>query len=73
MRSLWRDEAQGLVRQVATCDQPLVVLFGEHGADEPNDEHIPGAELHMLPDEGHISIGLRLPKVIDDLLARMGR
>ena len=34
---LRRDEAQGVVREIAPADQPLVVLFGEHGADEPHD------------------------------------
>jgi pimeloyl-ACP methyl ester carboxylesterase len=35
-------------------------------------EHLPGAVLRLLPDEGHISIGLRFPEVLDDLVARAG-
>jgi hypothetical protein len=33
---------------------------------------IPNALLRILPDEGHISIGLQLPTIIDDLLIRAG-
>jgi pimeloyl-ACP methyl ester carboxylesterase len=33
-------------------------------------EHIPRAELRLLPDEGHISIGLRFPEIVEDLLTR---
>ena len=33
-------------------------------------EHLPGATLHLLPGEAHLSIGLRLPEIIDDLGAR---
>jgi site-specific recombinase XerD len=29
--------------------------------------------LRILPDEGHVSIGLKLPAVIDDLLVRARR
>jgi pimeloyl-ACP methyl ester carboxylesterase len=35
-------------------------------------ERIP-AELRLLPNEGHISIGLRFPEILDDLLARAGQ
>jgi hypothetical protein len=31
-------------------------------------DHIADSVLRMLPDEGHMSIGLRLPEIIDDLL-----
>jgi pimeloyl-ACP methyl ester carboxylesterase len=30
-------------------------------------EHIPDSTLHGLPGEGHLSIGLRLPEILDDL------
>ena len=30
-------------------------------------DHIPGATLHLLPGDGHVSIGLRLREIIDDL------
>jgi pimeloyl-ACP methyl ester carboxylesterase len=33
---------------------------------------IPSALLRILPDEGHVSIGLELPSIIDDLLIRAG-
>jgi pimeloyl-ACP methyl ester carboxylesterase len=33
-------------------------------------DRIPGSELQMLPGEGHMSIGLRLPEILDDLLTR---
>jgi pimeloyl-ACP methyl ester carboxylesterase len=33
---------------------------------------IPNALLRILPDEGHVSIGLELPSIIDDLLIRAG-
>ena len=35
--------------------------------------HIPGATLHLLPGDGHVSIGLRLPEIIDDLAKRARR
>lgn len=35
-------------------------------------KQIPNALLRILPDEGHISIGLELPTIIDDLLIRAG-
>jgi pimeloyl-ACP methyl ester carboxylesterase len=50
-----------------------------HGAEDPMapvanavwlDEHIPDAELHVLPDEGHVSIGLRFREIFDDLISR---
>jgi pimeloyl-ACP methyl ester carboxylesterase len=33
-------------------------------------EHIPNAELHVLPNEGHVSIGLRFREIFDDLISR---
>jgi hypothetical protein len=33
-------------------------------------EHIPDAELHVLPAEGHVSIGLRFREIFDDLISR---
>ena len=30
-------------------------------------DHIPGATLHLLPGDGHVSIGLRLLEIIGDL------
>jgi pimeloyl-ACP methyl ester carboxylesterase len=33
-------------------------------------DHIPGAELHLLPNEGHISIGYRFDEIVDDLVER---
>jgi pimeloyl-ACP methyl ester carboxylesterase len=33
-------------------------------------EHIPGSALRILPGEGHLSIGLRLPEILDDLITR---
>ena len=33
-------------------------------------DHISGATLHVLPGEAHLSIGLRLPEIIDDLTER---
>jgi pimeloyl-ACP methyl ester carboxylesterase len=30
-------------------------------------EHVPDSTLHVLPGEGHLSIGLRLPEILDDL------
>lgn len=33
-------------------------------------EHIPDAELHLLPREGHISIGYRFAEIVDDLVER---
>jgi hypothetical protein len=33
-------------------------------------EHILDAELHVLPDEGHVSIGLRFREIFDDLISR---
>jgi pimeloyl-ACP methyl ester carboxylesterase len=35
-------------------------------------EHIPGAELHLLPRQGHCSIIRRLPEIVDDLVRRSG-
>jgi hypothetical protein len=36
-------------------------------------DHIPDAVLHLLPDEGHISIGLRFPEIVGDLVGRARR
>ena len=33
-------------------------------------DHIPDSVLRMLPGESHMSIGLRLPEILDDLLTR---
>jgi pimeloyl-ACP methyl ester carboxylesterase len=33
-------------------------------------EHLPDANLHLLPGEAHLSIGLRLPEIVDDLTER---
>jgi pimeloyl-ACP methyl ester carboxylesterase len=33
-------------------------------------DRIPKSVLRMLPGEGHLSIGLRLPEILDDLLTR---
>jgi pimeloyl-ACP methyl ester carboxylesterase len=50
-----------------------------HGAEDPMQpvanavwlgEHILDAELHVLPDEGHVSIGLRFREIFDDLISR---
>ncbi len=48
-----------------------------HGAEEAPvanaewlSEHIPNAELHVLPNEGHVSIGLRFREIFDDLISR---
>jgi pimeloyl-ACP methyl ester carboxylesterase len=50
-----------------------------HGADDGNiptvngvwlAEHIPDAELHVLPNHGHVSIGLRFGDIYDDLSSR---
>jgi pimeloyl-ACP methyl ester carboxylesterase len=50
-----------------------------HGAKDQNvpvargawlGNHIPNAELHVLPDEGHVSIGLRFREIFDDLVSR---
>ena len=50
-----------------------------HGAEDANvrvvhgvwlGDHIPNAELHLLPDEGHVSIGLRFRDIFDDLISR---
>jgi pimeloyl-ACP methyl ester carboxylesterase len=50
-----------------------------HGDDDPMvpvahgrwlAEHIPGARLHVLPGEGHVSIARWFPQIYDDLIAR---
>lgn len=33
--------------------------------------HIPNAEMHLLPNEGHISIGYRFPEIVGDLVERV--
>jgi pimeloyl-ACP methyl ester carboxylesterase len=34
---------------------------------------IPGAELHVLKEEGHMSIGLHMADIVNNLLAKTGR
>jgi pimeloyl-ACP methyl ester carboxylesterase len=35
-------------------------------------EQIPNALLRVLPGEGHISIGLAIPEIFENLLSRIG-
>ncbi len=46
-------------------DLMVRVVHGDWLAD-----HIPNAERHVLPNEGHASIQLRLPEIFDDLISR---
>ena len=47
------------------CDDMVTPANAQWLADR-----IPGSVLQMLPGEGHMSIGLRLPEILDDLLSR---
>jgi CubicO group peptidase (beta-lactamase class C family) len=52
-----------------------------HGADDRNvsaehamwlSQHIPGAQLHIVEGEGHVSLIMRIEEVLDDMLQRAG-
>ena len=53
---------------MATWTRWFLSLRGAGCADR-----LPGATLHVLEGEGHISIGLRMAEIVDDLLLRAGR
>jgi pimeloyl-ACP methyl ester carboxylesterase len=76
-----RDDYRSVVRDwnVELAEAKTVAIWqGEQDHNVPPGhgvwlaEHIPGAELHLFADEGHMSIGLRLPDIVQDLLARAG-
>ncbi len=74
-----RDDWMALVRDwgFELADARQVTLW-QGGCDDsvtPANAHwladrIPDSGLRMLPGEGHMSIGLRLPEILDDLLIR---
>jgi pimeloyl-ACP methyl ester carboxylesterase len=62
-------------------DQIRVPVSIWHGADDRNvgiehamwlSQHIPGAQLHIIEGEGHVSLIMRIDEVLDDLRRRAG-
>ena len=76
----WRDDTLAQVRPWGfNLDQIRVQVSIWHGAEDGNvgtehavwlSEHIPGARLRIAEGEGHVSLILRIDKVLDDLLQR---
>ncbi|HEY6684681.1 MAG TPA: alpha/beta fold hydrolase [Propionibacteriaceae bacterium] len=74
----WRDDTLAQVQPWGfDLDQIRVPVSIWHGADDRNvgtehaewlSQHIPGAQLHILEGEGHVSLILRIAEVLDDLL-----
>ena len=78
----WRDDTLAQVQPWGfDLDQIRVPVSIWHGADDRNvgtehaewlSQHIPGAQLHIIEGEGHVSLILRIDEVLDDLLQRAG-
>ena len=78
----WRDDTLAQVQPWGfDLDQIRVPVSIWHGADDRNvgtehaewlRQHIPGAQLHIIEGEGHVSLILRIDEVLDDLLQRAG-
>jgi len=49
-------------------DDEVPLAHGQWLADR-----ITGSELHVLPNEGHASIGRRFPEILEDLVQRASR
>jgi pimeloyl-ACP methyl ester carboxylesterase len=63
---------------VAAIDVPVLVMQGEQDLMVPGDHgrwlgaRIPGAELRVLPEEGHLTLTLRrMPEILDWLLGKL--
>jgi pimeloyl-ACP methyl ester carboxylesterase len=75
----WRDDDLAFMADwgfdVASITVPLAIWQGEHDRMVPIahgiwlTKHASGARQHMLADEGHISMTLRLGDVLDELVA----
>ena len=78
----WRDDTFAQVQPWGfDLDQIRVPVSIWHGADDRNvgtehaewlSQHIPGAQLHIIEGEGHVSLIMRIDEVLDDLLQRAG-
>jgi pimeloyl-ACP methyl ester carboxylesterase len=78
----WRDDDLALVRpwgfSVRDITVPVAVWQGTEDMMVPAAharwliEHVPGAQGHILEGEGHISLRVRMPDILEDLLALAG-
>jgi pimeloyl-ACP methyl ester carboxylesterase len=78
----WRDDTLAQVQPWGfDLDQIRAPVSIWHGADDRNvgtehamwlSQHIPGAQLHIVEGEGHVSIIRRIGEVLDDMVQRAG-
>ncbi|HSS67776.1 MAG TPA: alpha/beta hydrolase [Nocardioidaceae bacterium] len=75
----WRDDDLAFMADwgfdVALITTPLSIWQGAHDQMVPYAhgqwlaEHVPAARVHLLPDDGHISLSLRLGEILDELVS----
>jgi pimeloyl-ACP methyl ester carboxylesterase len=75
----WRDDDLAFTRpwgfDVASISVPVAIWQGAEDLMVPYahgawlSAHVPGATVHLLPDEGHLSLAGRIDDVVDELVA----
>jgi pimeloyl-ACP methyl ester carboxylesterase len=78
----WHDDDLAFARpwgfDLADITVPVSVWQGEHDLMVPFPHgqflaaHIPTADAHLYPDEGHLSLAAQLPRILADLTSRAG-
>jgi pimeloyl-ACP methyl ester carboxylesterase len=61
-------ETRGVTIWHGDLDENVPLTHGQWLADR-----LPGAQLRVLEGEGHMTIALRMPQIVDELLVRAGR